>query len=128
EMPIRIADVADVSFGRELRTGTATLNGEETVLGTVFMLLGENSRTVARDVAARLEEINATLPAGVQATALYDRSHLVDSTIRTVRNNLLEGAVLVIVVLFALLGNFRAALITALVIPLSLLFGLTGMA
>ena len=128
EMPVRIGDVASVSFGRELRTGTATLNGEESVLGTVFMLLGGNSRTVARDVAARLEEVNSTLPNGVQAVALYNRSSLVDSTIRTVRNNLFEGAVLVIVVLFALLGNFRAALIAALVIPLSLLFGFTGMA
>src|SRR5690606_8738279 len=112
---------------KELRTGTATLNGEETVLGTAFMLLGANSRTVARDIAARLDEINTTLPDGVQATALYDRSSLVDSTIRTVRNNLFEGAILVMVVLFALLGNFRAALIAALVIPLSLLFGFTGM-
>lgn len=126
-MPVRIGDVANVAFGRELRTGTATLNGEETVLGTAFMLMGANSRTVARDVAARLEEVNSTLPTGVQALALYNRSSLVDSTIRTVRNNLLEGAVLVMVVLFALLGNIRAALIAALVIPLSLLFGFTGM-
>lgn len=127
EVPVRVGDVATVSFGKELRTGTATLNGEETVLGTAFMLLGANSRTVARDIAARLDEINTTLPDGVQATALYDRSSLVDSTIRTVRNNLFEGAILVMVVLFALLGNFRAALIAALVIPLSLLFGFTGM-
>ncbi|MGH8464487.1 MAG: efflux RND transporter permease subunit, partial [Pseudomonas sp.] len=127
EVPVRVGDVATVSFGKELRTGTATLNGEETVLGTAFMLLGANSRTVARDIAARLDEINTTLPDGVQATALYDRSSLVDSTIRTVRNNLFEGAILVMVVLFALLGNFRAALIAALVIPHSLLFGFTGM-
>ena len=126
-MPVRIGDVANVSFGRELRTGSATLNGEEAVLGTAFMLLGENSRTVAQDIASRLDEVNRTLPAGVQAVPLYNRSSLVDSTITTVRNNLLEGAALVIVILFLLLGNLRAALIAALVIPLSLLFGFSAM-
>ncbi|MFT3799935.1 MAG: CusA/CzcA family heavy metal efflux RND transporter [Burkholderiaceae bacterium] len=126
-VPIRVRDLAEVGIGRELRTGAATENGREVVLGTVFMLIGENSRTVARAAAQRLERINATLPAGVFAKVVYDRTPLVDRAIGTVRNNLLEGAVLVIAVLFAFLGNLRAALITALVIPLSMLFTLTGM-
>ncbi len=126
-VPIRVRDLAEVGIGRELRTGAATENGREVVLGTVFMLIGENSRTVARAAAQRLERINETLPAGVFAKVVYDRTPLVDRAITTVRNNLLEGAVLVIAVLFAFLGNLRAALITALVIPLSMLFTLTGM-
>jgi len=128
DAPVRIKDVAEVGIGRELRTGAATRNGEETVLGTAFMLLGENSRTVSQAVAKKLEDISQSLPPGVYAEALYDRTTLVDKTIDTVKTNLFEGAVLVIAVLFALLGNIRAALIAALVIPLSMLFAITGMA
>ncbi|MEK7882639.1 efflux RND transporter permease subunit [Methyloversatilis sp. NSM2] len=126
-VPVRIRDVADVKFGRELRTGAATDNGREVVLGTVFMLIGENSRSVAQAVAKRMEDINRSLPPGVRAITVYDRTTLVDKAIATVKKNLLEGAVLVIVVLFVFLGNIRAALITALVIPLSMLFTFTGM-
>ena len=126
-VPIRVGDVAQVGEGLELRTGAATLDGEEVVLGTVFMLVGANSRQVAQAAAARLAEANRSLPAGVSATAVYDRTALVDRTIRTVATNLVEGALLVVVVLFALLGNFRAALITAAVIPLAMLFTLAGM-
>ncbi|MDI4659165.1 efflux RND transporter permease subunit, partial [Xanthobacter autotrophicus] len=125
--PLRIGDIADVREGRELRTGAATLNGDEVVLGTTMLLIGENSRTVAQRVAARLQEISRSLPEGVIARAVYDRSHLVEATIATVEKNLLEGALLVVVVLFVLLGNFRAALVTAFVIPLSMLFTITGM-
>ncbi len=125
--PIRIVDVADVIIGEELRTGAATENGREIVLGTAFMLMGENSRTVARAVAARLEEASRSLPEGVIVTPVYDRTELVDRTIRTVETNLVEGALLVIVVLFLLLGNIRAALITAAIIPLSMLLTITGM-
>jgi heavy metal efflux system protein len=128
DAPVRLRDVADVYFGKELRSGAASLNGEETVLGTVFMLLGENSRTVAKAVAEKLHEVNRSLPPGVSAKAVYNRTSLVDKTIATVQKNLFEGAVLVIVVLFIFLGNIRAALITALVIPLSMLFAITGMA
>lgn len=124
---IRISDVADVLLGQELRTGAATQNGREVVLGTVFMLIGENSRTVARAAAEKLETINLSLPEGVWANAVYDRTNLVDQTIATVRTNLLEGALLVIVVLFVLLGNIRAALITAAVIPIAMLMTVTGM-
>ncbi|PKP78860.1 MAG: CusA/CzcA family heavy metal efflux RND transporter [Alphaproteobacteria bacterium HGW-Alphaproteobacteria-3] len=126
-MPIRIADVADVGLGEELRTGAATESGREVVLGTVFMLAGENSRVVARAAAERLAEAAKALPPGVEAVAVYDRTDLVERTIRTVEKNLLEGALLVIVVLFLLLGNIRAALITAAVIPLSMLLTVTGM-
>lgn len=126
-VPIYIGDVADVILGKELRTGAATQNGEEVVLGTVFMLMGENSRTVSKQVADRLIEINRTLPEGVLAQAVYDRTPLVDATIETVKKNLLEGAILVIIVLFLFLGHIRAAIITALVIPLSMLFTVTGM-
>ncbi|MBO9332687.1 CusA/CzcA family heavy metal efflux RND transporter [Achromobacter xylosoxidans] len=124
---IRIRDVAEVSIGRELRTGAATSNGEEVVLGTVFMLIGENSRAVSQAVAAKLEAINKSLPAGVQAVTVYDRTNLIDKAIATVKKNLLEGAALVIVILFLFLGNIRAALITAMIIPLSMLFTFTGM-
>ncbi|MDP1587203.1 MAG: efflux RND transporter permease subunit, partial [Prosthecobacter sp.] len=113
--------------GRELRTGAATVNGEEVVLATVFMLVGENSRTVSSRIAAKLVEVNRSLPEGVKANAVYDRTTLVDSTIETVKKNLFEGATLVIVILFLLLGNFRAALLTACVIPLSMLLTITGM-
>jgi cobalt-zinc-cadmium resistance protein CzcA len=126
-VPVTVGDVADVAIGKDLRTGAATMNGKEVVLGTVFMLMGENSRVVARAAAARLEEINRTLPAGLQLEAVYDRTTLVDKTIATVRKNLLEGALLVIAVLFALLGNLRAALVTTLVIPLAMLLTITGM-
>ncbi len=126
-VPIRVGDVADVGMGEELRTGAATENGQEVVLGTVFMLVGENSRTVARAAAEHLKEAAKALPAGVTAEAVYDRTELVDRAIATVETNLLEGALLVIVVLFLLLGNFRAALITAAIIPFSMLLTITGM-
>ena len=126
-VPIRIADVADVLMGQELRTGAATENGTEVVLGTVFMLAGENSRVVARAAAARLEQAAKALPAGVKAVPIYDRTDLVERTIRTVETNLAEGALLVIVVLFLLLGNIRAALITAAVIPITMLMTMFGM-
>ncbi len=124
---IRVKDVADVAIGRELRTGAATQNGQETVLGTAFMLMGENSRNVSRGLAAALDKVASSLPEGVSATAVYDRTTLVDKAIGTVQKNLLEGALLVVVVLFALLGNMRAALITAAVIPISMLMTVTGM-
>ncbi len=126
-LPIRVRDVATVGEGRELRTGAATQNGEEVVLGTVVMLVGANSRDVSQAAGAKLQEANASLPEGVVARPVYDRTALVDRTIKTVAKNLIEGALLVIVVLFLLLGNFRAALITAAVIPLAMLFTLTGM-
>jgi cobalt-zinc-cadmium resistance protein CzcA len=125
--PLRIKDVADILIGKELRTGAATQNGEEVVLGTAHMLVGENSRTVARAIADKLVEINQTLPAGVAAVPVYDRTKLIDGTIRTVAFNLIEGASLVIAVLFLFLGNIRAAVIAALVIPLSMLFTFSGM-
>lgn len=125
--PIRVRNVAQVQIGRELRTGAATENGREVVLGTVFMLIGENSRSVSQAVAKKLEEINRSLPAGVVAVTVYDRTNLVEKAIATVKKNLFEGALLVIVILFLFLGNIRAALITALVIPLSMLFTFTGM-
>jgi len=126
-VPVRISDVAEVMIGKELRTGAATDNGREVVLGTVFMLIGENSRTVSQAVDAKMLEINRSLPSGVKAVTVYDRTVLVDKAIATVKKNLLEGAVLVIVVLFLFLGNIRAALITATVIPLAMLFTFTGM-
>lgn len=126
-VPVRVRDVAEVGIGRELRTGAATEDGREVVLGTVFMLMGENSRTVSQAVDRKMVEINRNLPAGVRAITVYDRTHLVDKAISTVATNLLEGAVLVIAVLFYFLGNLRAALITAAVIPLSMMFTLTGM-
>jgi heavy metal efflux system protein len=126
-LPLRIRDIAEVGEGTELRTGAATKDGREVVLGTVFMLIGENSRAVAQRSAMKLSEIDKQLPEGVRAHAVYDRTELVDRTISTVRKNLLEGALLVIAVLFLLLGNLRAALITAAVIPLTMLFTITGM-
>ncbi|CAN7379122.1 CusA/CzcA family heavy metal efflux RND transporter [Variovorax paradoxus] len=126
-VPLRVRDVAEVGIGQELRTGAATDNGREVVLGTVFMLIGENSRTVSQAVDRKMQQINRTLPAGVKAVTVYDRTVLVDKAIATVKKNLFEGAVLVIAVLFLFLGNMRAALITALVIPLSMLFTFTGM-
>ncbi len=123
--PVRVRDVAHVLMGKELRSGAATQNSEEVVMSTAMMLIGENSRVVSQALAQKLSEIK--LPAGIQAEAVYNRTALVDKTIATVKKNLFEGAVLVIVVLFALLGNLRAALVTALVIPLSMLFAITGM-
>jgi heavy metal efflux system protein len=126
-VPIHVSDVATVGLGQELRTGAATSRGKETVIGTAIMLFGENSRVVARRVGDRLKEVNRSLPLGVVARPVYDRTRLVDATLETVRKNLLEGAILVIAVLFALLGNWIAALVVALVIPLSMLFAVTGM-
>ena len=126
-VPLRVSDVAQVGIGQELRTGAATDNGREVVLGTVFMLIGENSRSVSQAVDRKMQEINRTLPEGVKAVTVYDRTVLVDKAIATVKKNLLEGAVLVIAILFLFLGNIRAAVITALVIPLSMLFTFTGM-
>ena len=124
---IHLTDIADVSLGSELRTGAATQNGQEVVLGTVFMLIGENSRIVANDVEAKIDEINRSLPSGIELKTTYNRTSLVDKTINTVSKNLFEGALLVIVILLLMLGNVRAAIITALVIPLSMLMTITGM-
>ncbi len=126
--PVRIQDVADVIIGSKPRSGAATENGEEVVLGTVFMLTGENSRTVSAAVEKKLIQINQSLPAGIVANTVYDRTILIDKAINTVKSNLLEGALLVIAVLFMFLGNIRAAIITTLVIPLAMLFTFTGMA
>ncbi|MGB3071965.1 MAG: CusA/CzcA family heavy metal efflux RND transporter [Ottowia sp.] len=125
--PIRIRDLADVELGRELRTGAATDNGREVVLGTVFMLIGENSRVVSKAVDERMQSIRRNLPEGVKIVTVYDRTTLVEKAIATVKKNLLEGAALVVVILFLFLGNIRAALVTALIIPLSMLFTFTGM-
>lgn len=127
QLPVRIFDVADIAIGKELRNGASLRDGKETVLGTALMLVGANSRTVARDVALKLQEIQPSLPEGVYIDPVYDRTRLVDRAIATVTKNLLEGALLVIAVLFLLLGNLRAALITAAVIPLSMLMTISGM-
>lgn len=126
-VPIRVSDVAAVGLGQELRPGAATQNGHEVVMSTVFMLIGENSRTVANAVSEKLEEIAPSLPDGITATAVYDRTELVDQTLVTVITNLTEGALLVLVVLLLLLGNVRAAVLTAAVIPLAMLMTITGM-
>ena len=126
-VPVRIAEVAEVGLGEQLRTGAATENGKETVLATVLMLAGENSRVVAHAASARLQEAAKALPDGVIASPVYDRTDLVERAIKTVEKNLIEGALLVVVVLFLLLGNFRAALITAAVIPITMLMTITGM-
>lgn len=126
-VPIAVGDVADIGFGKELRTGAATENGAEVVLGTAFMLMGENSRTVSQHVAAALDDVNRSLPEGVRAVPVYDRTVLVNRTITTVAINLAEGALLVVAVLLLMLGNVRAAIVTALVIPLSMLLLVTGM-
>jgi cobalt-zinc-cadmium resistance protein CzcA len=125
--PLRVTDVATVGIGGELRPGSASEDGEEVVIGTALMLLGENSRTVSAAVDRRMIEINRSLPPDIRAKTVLNRTHLVDATIRTVAKNLIEGALLVIVVLFLMLGNFRAALITALAIPLSMLLAAVGM-
>ena len=127
DLTIRVSDIADVKLGSPLRSGAATKDGEETVLGTAMMLMGENSQEIAKKVATKLQEINKTLPEGVIAKPVYDRTNLVNKAITTVEKNLLEGALLVIVILFVLLGNIRAALITAAVIPISMLMTITGM-
>ena len=126
-LPIRVGDIAKVSLGQALRSGAATLDGEETVLGTAMMMMGANSRVVSRAVDAKMQQIQRSLPAGVEVLPVYDRTKLVDKAIATVQKNLTEGALLVIAVLFLFLGNLRAALITALVIPLSMLWTITGM-
>ncbi len=125
--PLRVKDVADVIIGKPVRTGTGTYKGEEAVLGSALMLAGENSRLVAKAVDEKLKEIQPKLPAGVEIIPVYDRTVLVDRTIRTVETSLFEGAILVVVVLLVMLGNWRAAFIVALAIPLSLLFAMTGM-
>ncbi len=125
--PVRVRDVARVVESSALRTGAATQDGEEVVLGTVMMLMGENSRVVAENAGRRLAQVQASLPDGVTVNPIYDRTSLVDKTIATVQKNLAEGALLVIAVLFLLLGNIRAALITAAVIPLAMLATMTGM-
>ena len=127
-LPIRVADVASVSIGHDLRTGGATYNGQETVLGIAMRMMGENSKTIAKAIDQKVQEIQRSLPQGIVIETVYDRSNLVDKAIKTVAKNLIEGAILVIVILFIFLGNFRAALITACIIPLAMLFTLTGMA
>jgi cobalt-zinc-cadmium resistance protein CzcA len=124
---IRVSDVATVEIGRAPRLGSASANGRETVVGTALMLQGENSREVARRVGQRLKEIAPSLPADVMIRPALDRTQLVEATIRTVEHNLALGAALVIAVLFFALGNVRAAIITALVIPLSFLFAASAM-
>ena len=126
-VPVYVRDVAEVKIGPEIRTGAATRDGKETVLGTAIMLIGENSRVVSTRVREKLKEIQKTLPEGVRIETVYDRTDLVNKTIHTVRNNLFEGGILVIAVLLVLLGNFRAGLIVASAIPLSMLFAMTGM-
>lgn len=125
--PLRVKDLADVIVGSGIRTGAATENGEETVLGTAMMLAGENSRIVAHRVGERLRQLRDKLPPGIEVRVQYDRSELVDRTVSTVRTNLLEGAIFVVAVLLALLGNWRAALIVAAAIPLSFLCAILGM-
>ncbi|WDE14260.1 efflux RND transporter permease subunit [Thalassomonas haliotis] len=127
QIPVKVSDVAEVAIGKALRTGAATRDGRETVLGSAMMLTGENSRAVSLAVAAKLEQVKASLPEGIKVEAVYDRTNLVDKAVYTVQKNLLEGALLVIAVLFLLLGNVRAALITAAVIPLAMLATITGM-
>lgn len=125
--PLLVQDVAEVGIGTNFRTGAATANGEEAVLGGALMLAGGNSRIVARDVAHKLAHIQENLPAGIELRPFYNRSDLVNRTLHTVEKNLFEGALLVVVVLFVMLGNVRAAIIVALAIPLSMLFAITGM-
>lgn len=124
---IKIKNIADVKLGSPLRTGAATKDSNEVVLGTAMMLMGENSQAVAKKVDNKIKEISSSLPDGIFINTVYDRTSLVERTINTVRTNLLEGAILVIVILFLLLGNIRAALITAAIIPISMLMTITGM-
>ena len=125
--PLRVRDIADVAVGTNIRTGSATHNGKESVLGSALMMAGENSRVMADRVSERLEQIRKKLPPGIEITTVYDRKDLVKTTIATVEKNLFEGAILVMVVLLLLLGNWRAALIVSLAIPLSFLFATMGM-
>ena len=124
---ILVRDLADVRIGGDLRTGAASENGEEVVVGTVLMLVKENSRTVSSAAAARLNEVAKSLPPGVKVQIVYDRSNLVNATIETVERNLAEGAILVAAALFLILGNWRAALIATVLIPLSMLMTAIGM-
>ncbi len=129
-VPIYVKDIVvpgGVGLGRELRTGSASENGEEVVVGTAIMLLGANSRTVAAAVDAKMIDVQRSLPAGVRAKTVLNRTRLVDATISTVKKNLVEGAALVVLVLFLLLGNVRAAIITALIIPFAMLITFSGM-
>ncbi|CAM2731477.1 MULTISPECIES: efflux RND transporter permease subunit [Methylobacterium] len=126
-VPVRVRDVAALRFGRELRTGSGSVDGREAVIGTALMRIGENSRTVAAAVEARMAQLRRTLPPGIVVRTVLDRTVLVEATIRTVARNLAEGAALVIAILFLLLGNIRAALVTALVIPVAMLMTVTGM-
>jgi heavy metal efflux system protein len=125
--PIQVKDVAEVAIGSSVRTGAATENGEEAVMGVVLMVAGENSRVVSQAVHHSVRELQSKLPAGMEIRSHYNRSELVNSTIATVTRNLAEGAILVVAVLFFMLGNWRAAIIVALVIPLSMLFAMFGM-
>ena len=126
-VPIFIRDIAEVNFGKEQRTGAASQNGSEVVVGTVMMLMGENSRTVSKTVDHKINEIRKSLPKGIVIDTVYNRTVLVDKTIKTVAKNLVEGALLVIAILFIFLGNMRAALVTAMVIPLSMFITAFGM-
>lgn len=126
-IPIRIGDLAKVEVGRELRTGSGSENGAEAVIGTAMMLIGENSRTVAAAVDSKIQQINRGLPPGIEAKPVLNRMVLVDATVQTVAKNLAEGALLVVLVLFLMLGNIRAAIITAMVIPIAMLMTMTGM-
>ena len=126
-MPVRVKDVAEVKLGRELRTGSASENGEEAVIGTALMLIGGNSRSVSAMVDAKMKEISRSLPPDIEVETVLNRTLLVDATVKTVATNLAEGAFLVVLVLFLLLGNFRAAFITALVIPIAMLLTMAGM-
>jgi cobalt-zinc-cadmium resistance protein CzcA len=126
--PLLVKDVADIGIGSNFRTGASTLDGEEAVVCWVLMLSGANSRLVAQRANDKLQDIQKKLPEGVIVRAVYNRSDLVNHTVATVEKNLFEGAILVALVLFALIGNWRAALIVASAIPLSMLFALTGMA
>jgi cobalt-zinc-cadmium resistance protein CzcA len=125
--PLRVEDLAEVQIGKNIRTGSATHNGAEAVLGAALMLSGENSRIIAKRVDDRIKQIREKLPPGVEIRTVYDRTTLVDQTIATVARNLFEGAILVVAVLLLLLGNWRAALIVSSAIPLSFLFAITGM-
>jgi len=126
-VPVYVKDLATVVIGRDLRTGAASASGKEVVLGTALMLIGANSRAVANNVDTKMGEVKRSLPSGIIAAPVLDRTLLVDATIHTVSKNLIEGATLVIVILLLLLGNLRAAIITALVIPVAMLMTMTGM-
>jgi cobalt-zinc-cadmium resistance protein CzcA len=126
-VPVRVRDLAQVTVGRELRTGSASVSGHEVVLGTALMLVGGNSRTVSAAADAKIKDINRTLPPGIRARSVLSRTELVDATVHTVATNLSLGALLVVLVLFLMLGSFRAALITATVIPVTMLITSMGM-